>query len=70
MLGYTNIDSEKGFEFFQKFLKENGIIKQLFHAPAADGGDAEHPDSLRLEFCANALERLRFLPGIFWRSVR
>lgn len=29
MLGYTNIDSEKGFEFFQKFLKENGILEQL-----------------------------------------
>ena len=29
MLGYTNIDSEKGFEFFQKFLRENGIIDQL-----------------------------------------
>lgn len=29
MLGYTNIDSEKGFEFFQKFLRTNGIIEQL-----------------------------------------
>lgn len=29
MLGYTNLDSEKGFEFFQKFLRENDIIKQL-----------------------------------------
>lgn len=29
MLGYTNLDSEKGFEFFQKFLKTNGIIEQL-----------------------------------------
>jgi GTP-binding protein len=29
MLGYTNIDSEKGFEFFQNFLKENGIIDKL-----------------------------------------
>ena len=29
MLGYTNLDSEKGFEFFQKFLKENGILDQL-----------------------------------------
>ncbi|MBB2182936.1 GTPase ObgE [Lachnospiraceae bacterium MD1] len=29
MLGYTNLDSEKGFEFFQKFLKENEILKQL-----------------------------------------
>ena len=29
MLGYTNIDSEKGFEFFQRFLKETGILDQL-----------------------------------------
>lgn len=29
MLGYTNIDSEKGFLFFQKFLKQQGIIKEL-----------------------------------------
>jgi GTP-binding protein len=29
MLGYTNLDSEKGFEFFQKFMKNNGILEQL-----------------------------------------
>lgn len=29
MLGYTNIDSEKGFFFFQRFLKEQGILKEL-----------------------------------------
>ncbi len=29
MLGYTNLDSEKGFDFFQRFLKENGIIDEL-----------------------------------------
>lgn len=29
MLGYTNIDSEKGFVFFQKFLKTQGILKKL-----------------------------------------
>ena len=29
MLGYTNIDTEKGFEFFQKFLKDNGILDEL-----------------------------------------
>ncbi|MBO5371771.1 MAG: GTPase ObgE [Lachnospiraceae bacterium] len=29
MFGYTNIDSEKGFLFFQKFLKEQGILKEL-----------------------------------------
>lgn len=29
MLGYTNLDSEKGFEFFQNFLKNNGILDEL-----------------------------------------
>ena len=29
MLGYTNLDSEKGFAFFQKFLKDTGILEQL-----------------------------------------
>ena len=29
MLGYTNLESEKGFVFFQKFLKDNGILEQL-----------------------------------------
>ena len=29
MLGYTNLDSEKGFEFFQRFLKDSGILEEL-----------------------------------------
>ena len=29
MLGYTNLESEKGFDFFQKFLKERGVIDRL-----------------------------------------
>ena len=29
MLGYTNLESEKGFDFFQKFLKQQGILKEL-----------------------------------------
>ena len=29
MLGYTNLDSEKGFAFFKKFLKDTGIVKEL-----------------------------------------
>ena len=29
MLGYTNLESEKGFSFFQRFLKENGILDEL-----------------------------------------
>ncbi len=29
MLGYTNLESEKGFVFFQKFLKDTGILDEL-----------------------------------------
>ncbi|MDY2589921.1 MAG: GTPase ObgE [Agathobacter sp.] len=29
MLGYTNIESEKGFLFFQRFMKEQNILKEL-----------------------------------------
>ena len=29
MLGYTNLESEKGFAFFQKFLKDTGILQEL-----------------------------------------
>ncbi len=37
MLGYTNIESEKGFLFFQKFLKEQGILKELEERGIQDG---------------------------------
>lgn len=37
MLGYTNLDSEKGFEFFQNFLKTNGILEQLEALGIQDG---------------------------------
>lgn len=37
MLGYTNIDTEKGFEFFQNFLKENGILDQLEELGIGEG---------------------------------
>lgn len=37
MLGYTNIDSEKGFLFFQKFLKQEGILKELEKLGIQDG---------------------------------
>lgn len=29
MIGYTNIDTEKGFAFFQRYLREKGIIEAL-----------------------------------------
>ena len=37
MLGYTNMDSEKGFLFFQKFLREQGILKELEEQGIQDG---------------------------------
>ena len=37
MLGYTNLDSEKGFSFFQKFLRESGILADLEAAGIEEG---------------------------------
>lgn len=37
MLGYTNLDSEKGFIFFQKFLKDTGILDELEAAGIQEG---------------------------------
>ncbi|HIT64311.1 MAG TPA: GTPase ObgE [Candidatus Ventrimonas merdavium] len=37
MLGYTNLESEKGFQFFQNFLKESGILEQLEEAGIQEG---------------------------------
>ena len=37
MLGYTNLDSEKGFAFFQKFLKDSGILEDLENAGIEEG---------------------------------
>jgi GTP-binding protein len=37
MLGYTNLESEKGFMFFQKFMKDNGILDELEALGITDG---------------------------------
>ena len=37
MLGYTNLDSEKGFAFFQRFLKDTGILEKLEAAGIEEG---------------------------------
>ena len=37
MLGYTNLDSEKGFDFFQKFLKTSGVLEKLEEAGIEEG---------------------------------
>ena len=37
MLGYTNLDSEKGFAFFQNFMKNTGILDELEQAGIQEG---------------------------------
>lgn len=37
MLGYTNLESEKGFQFFQNFLKNNGILDKLEELGISEG---------------------------------
>ena len=37
MLGYTNLESEKGFAFFQRFLKDTGILEELEAAGIEEG---------------------------------
>lgn len=37
MLGYTNLDSEKGFVFFQHFLKQTGILEKLEETGIQEG---------------------------------
>ncbi len=37
MLGYTNLETEKGFMFFQKFLRDNGIIDALVREGCKEG---------------------------------
>lgn len=37
MMGYTNLESEKGFNFFQKFLKDTGIIAKLVEMGIEEG---------------------------------
>ena len=37
MLGYTNLETEKGFAFFQRFLRENNIIEELENLGIQEG---------------------------------
>ena len=37
MLGYTNLESEKGFLFFQTFLRDRGILEKLEEAGIQEG---------------------------------
>lgn len=49
MLGYTNLESEKGFDFFQKFMRERGIIQRL-EAMNIEEGDTVQVGDLAFEF--------------------
>lgn len=37
MLGYTNLETDKGFNFFQKFIKDMGIETKLINMGITDG---------------------------------
>ncbi len=49
MMGYTNIDTEKGFAFFQKYLREKGIIAALEEKGIQEGDTVKIYD-LEFEF--------------------
>lgn len=49
MLGYTNLESEKGFRFFQNFLKEHGILEQL-EALGIQEGDTVRMYGLQFDY--------------------
>ncbi|MDO5695663.1 MAG: GTPase ObgE [Eubacteriales bacterium] len=49
MLGYTNLEDERGFVFFQKFMQENGIIDAL-KAQGMKEGDTVYVDELAFEY--------------------
>nr|WP_318685071.1 GTPase ObgE [uncultured Acetatifactor sp.] len=49
MLGYTNLESEKGFTFFQKFLKDTGILREL-EALGIKKGDTVRMYGLSFEY--------------------
>lgn len=49
MLGYTNLESEKGFAFFQKFLKDTGILNEL-EAAGIEEGDTVRMYGLQFDY--------------------
>jgi GTP-binding protein len=49
MLGYTNLESERGFKFFQSFLKDNGILDDL-EATGIQEGDTVRMYGLRFSY--------------------
>lgn len=49
MLGYTNLESERGFRFFQNFLKDTGILDEL-EALGISEGDTVRMYGLKFDY--------------------
>ena len=50
MLGYTNLESEKGFNFFQKFMKSSGAIDRLEELGIEEGDTVRFGDYLEFDY--------------------
>ena len=50
MLGYTNLESEKGFVFFQKFMKSSGAIDRLEELGIEEGDTVRVGDYLEFDY--------------------
>lgn len=50
MLGYTNLESEKGFNFFQKFMKSSGAIDRLEELGIEEGDTVRVGDYFEFDY--------------------
>ena len=50
MLGYTNLESEKGFNFFQKFMKSSGAIDRLEELGIEEGDTVRVGEYLEFDY--------------------
>ena len=50
MLGYTNLESEKGFNFFQKLMKSSGAIDRLEELGIEEGDTVRVGDYLEFDY--------------------
>ena len=50
MLGYTNLESEKGFDFFQKFMKRSGVLDELEKLGIEEGDTVIVGDYLEFDY--------------------
>jgi GTP-binding protein len=44
MMGYTNLDTQKGFNFFQKYMVKKGVIERLKNAGMKEGDSVKVAD--------------------------